>query len=82
MSFTVNALCRGTGKGYISICTDTDPGELRAEAVKDDGTVFPCPIYRFSFPEKILQPADSGEKPPVTANIRSCSSFRCLRELT
>lgn len=50
MSFTVNALCRGTGKGYVSICADTDPGKLRAEAVKDDGTVFPCPMYRFGFP--------------------------------
>ena len=50
MSFTVTTLCRGAGKGYICVASETDPDGLRARAVTGDGTELPCPLYRIGFP--------------------------------
>ncbi|MCH9277022.1 glycosyltransferase family 2 protein [Bifidobacterium amazonense] len=46
----VLGLCRGDGKGYIKIATESAPEQLMARVKTGTGRILECPLYRIGFP--------------------------------
>ena len=64
MTFNIETICRGSGKGYIRITCAGNPSSLRAQALAPNGATFPCQICLIGFPgEDETARRHAGDRP-------------------